>query len=330
MTLYLYYSGSNRSNLSAPLFGGQVRIILIRLIAMMTAIFTWWSLAPAFADQEPGLPKVLKVGFSSKVFPDIDNRDAKVAMELWARELSRSAGIPEAQVTIFRDAPELLGGVQRGGLHMVTMSAIEYLRYRDKIPLYPAFVAANKTGRNMEQLIIVHRNSGIQEVNELRGKSFAVLPRGKYEAAHIWLEVLLKRIGYADQKACFRQVKEFSKASQAIMGVFFRQVDGCVVSRGSFETCKTLNPQLGRELTIIAESKSLMGDVSCLSTSINESLKTSMDKAALHLQENSVGRQILTLFQIDRVVTFKNSDLNGTAELVAERERVQAKPVRKQ
>jgi phosphonate transport system substrate-binding protein len=276
------------------------------------------------------LPKVLKVGFSSNVFPEIDNSDAKVAMELWARELSRSAGISAAQVTIFRDSADLLNEIQRGRLHMVTMSAIEYMRYRDKIPLYPAFVAANKIGRNMEQLIIVHRKSGIKSVKELRGRSFAVLPTTKYVAAHIWLDVLLKRNGYADRNACFRQVKEFPKASQSILAVFFRQVDGCVVSRGSFETCKTLNPQLGKELLIIAESKSLMGDLSCLPTSIGESLKTAMEKAALHLQEDNVGKQILTLFQTDRVVTFKSSDMDGIVELLAELDRPPAKPAKKQ
>jgi ABC-type phosphate/phosphonate transport system substrate-binding protein len=329
MIVSLYKTGPFCGALSTPLIGGRVRHILKRMPVMLSLIFAFCSLAPAFADRDSGLPKVLQVGFSSKVFPDIDNRDAKVAMELWARELSRSAGIAEAQVTIFRDPAEWLGEVRRGRLHMITMPAIEYLRYRDKIPLYPAFVAANKTGRNMEQLIIVHRKSGIQTVKELRGKSFAILPPMKYEASQIWLELLLKRNGYSDQNTCFSQVKEFPKASQAIMGVFFRQIDGCIVSRGSFETCKTLNPQLGRELFIIAESKSLMGEVSCLTAGTGENLKTAMEKAALHLQENSLGRQILTLFQTDRVVTFKSSDLDGIAELLAERERVPATPARK-
>lgn len=326
----LKFSGWNRAGRSILLTGirdsynpGILNVILMLVYALC-------SMTPAYADRESGLPKVLEIGFSSKVFPDIDNRDVKVAMELWARELSRSAGIPDAHVTIFRDAHELLGEVRQGRLHMVTMSAIEYLRYHDNIPFYPAFVSDNKTGRNMEQLIIVHRNSGIKSVNELRGKSFAILPPAKYEAAHIWLDTIMKRIGFVDRNACFRQVKEFPKASQAIMGVFFRQVDGCIVSRGSFETCKLLNPQLGRELSIIAESKSLMGDISCLPVGISVRLKESMEKAALHLQENSVGKQILILFQIDRVVSFKNSDLNGTVELLAERERVPAKPARKQ
>jgi ABC-type phosphate/phosphonate transport system substrate-binding protein len=330
MKRYLNHSGWNRADRSGQLIGIRDRNTLGILSAMLTVILALCSFVPAFADREMDMPKVLLVGFSSKVFPDIDNRDAKVAMELWARELSRSAGIAEAQVTIFRDPAEWLGEVRRGRLHMVTMSAIEYLRYRDKVALYPAFVAANKTGWNMEQILIVHRKSGIQTVKELRGKSFAILPPAKYEAAHIWLEVLLKRTGYADRSAYFRQVKEFPKASQAIMGVFFRQVDGCVVSRGSFDTCKTLNPQLGQELFIIAESKSLMGDISCLPVSIGVKLKGAMENAALHLQENNVGRQILTLFQTDRVVAFKGSDLDGIVELLAERDRLTAKPTRKQ
>lgn len=271
------------------------------------------------------MPKVLLVGFSSRVFPDIDQRDAQVAMELWARELSRKSGIPAAQVTIFHDTAMLRKAVQRGMLHIVTMSAIEYLKVRDEISLNPAFVASTRVGRNMDQLLIVHRDSGIRKVKDLRDKSFAMLPSAKLEVARIWVNVLLRRNGIREGSACFCRVKEYTKASKAIMGVFFRQADATVVSRGTFETCRALNPQLGEELVILAESPSLMGNITCLSLSISAPFRSAIENAALHLHENSVGKQILTLFQIDRVIRFKGADLAGVEELLAEQARMRRK-----
>jgi ABC-type phosphate/phosphonate transport system substrate-binding protein len=165
-------------------------------------------------------------------------------------------------------------------------------------------------------------------VNELRGRSFAILSPLKYEAPLLWLDQLLKKQG-ADRNTYFRQVKEFQKASQALMATFFGQADGCLVSRGSFEICKTLNPQLGKELIIISESRSLMGEITCVPANVSEPLKAAFTKAALHLHENTVGRQILTLFQTDRVVMFKSSDMEGITDLLTAQMKPAAKPSRK-
>jgi phosphonate transport system substrate-binding protein len=285
------------------------------ILVLSTTFLLCWKVS-AHAESDPGMPKLLKAGFSSRVFPDVDNNDVRVAMELWAKELSRSAGIPAARVTIYRDASEWLSAVRQGELHIITITAMEYLRYKDKSQLIPSYNATNKTGAGMDQLVIVNRKSGIRSVNELRNKSFAILSPAKYEAPLLWLDILLKKQG-ADRNTFFRQVKEFPKASQAIMATFFSQTDGCLVSRNTYEICKTLNPQLGKELIIVAESKSLMGEITCVPTNVSEALKAAFTKAALHLHENTVGKQILTLFQTDQVVMFKGSDLEGITELLA-------------
>jgi ABC-type phosphate/phosphonate transport system substrate-binding protein len=305
-----------RIRVSSLLAGGCAGNVFATLIAVLvgTALLCWE--ASALAESDSGMPKVLKVGFSSRVFPEVDNNDAKVAMELWAKEISRGAGIPATRVTIFRDPAEWLAELRRGGLHIITLSPLEYMRYRDKAQLIPSYIATNKTGASMDQLVIVNRKSGIQSVHELRGKSFAILSPLKYEAPLLWLDLLLKKQG-SDRNTFFRQVKEFPKASQAIMATFFGQTDGCLVSRGAYEICKTLNPQLGKELLIVAESKSLMGDITCVPANIGDILKAAMTSAALHLHESIVGKQILTLFQIDKVVMFKSSDLDGITELLA-------------
>ena len=106
------------------------------------------------------------------------------------------------------------------------------------------------------------------------------------------------------------------------MAVFFGQADAAIVSRGALETAATLNPQIGNRIVVVSESKSLIGDFTCIPTSVNEKFKQSIEYAALHLHERTAGRQILTLFHIDRVVPFQPSYLDGTIELLRERDRL--------
>ena len=194
-------------------------------------------------------PPKLRVGFSARVFPDVDQRDAQVAMELWTRELARGMGIKTIPVTtIYKTPTDLLEAVKRGDLTIVTLPAIEYLQIRDKAPMTPLIVPSSNAGTARQYALIVRRDSGIRSITGLRDKSLIIPSFSKNQASHIWLHVLQMREIKQDRTLFFRQVSESSAASQAIMKVFFNHADAAIVSRGALETSKVLNPQIGREL----------------------------------------------------------------------------------
>ena len=276
------------------------------------------------------VPKVLRVGFSTRILSDIDPRDAQVAMELWTKELGRSMGInTELQTVIFRNTAGLLEAVKKGELTVVSLPAIEYLKIRDEVGLAPSIVSTNNAGTARQFVLITRRDSGIRTVADLQGRLILLPSPTKQEVSHIWLDVLLMREGKRDRSSFFRQVKEAPSASQAIMAVFFGHANGAIVNRGALEASKTLNPQIGSQLSVVAESKPLLGDITCIPITVNEKLKRSIEYAALHLHESTVGRQIFTLFHIDRTISFQPSYLDGISDLLRERNRLLAKLTRK-
>lgn len=280
---------------------------------------------PVLAASDDSLPAVLHVAFSSNVFPDIERCDAKLAMELWARELSRRVGIQKAKVTIYGKTDEVRDLIHRGEIHLVTMSSVEYLKYGRRLKILPAYVAANMVGRDAENLLVARRDSGIRTFRDLRGKTVSTLPAAKHAASLLWLNVLLMREGARKPTAYFRQLTELKKPSQAVMGVFFRRFDSALVSRGTFETCKLMNPQLGTQLIPVAESSSLSGSVSCIPNTVNQRLKRAMDSTATSLDKTSVGKQMATLFQIGAIVPVNPSHLSGLEELIREHDILRAR-----
>jgi ABC-type phosphate/phosphonate transport system substrate-binding protein len=221
-------------------------------------------------------------------------------------------------VTIFQNAPEIGAQVKRGDIHLLTLPAMEFIAQRGKLSIVPAFVAANKTGNSMENLLVVRRNSGFNSLRALKGRNLAMPPNAKNTAAAIWLNTLLLKEGVRQTSTFFANIIESPKPSQSLMGVFFKKFDGAVVTRSSFETCRTLNPQLGRDLAIIAESRSFAGEVTCLPEAISPQLRQAIHKAAGTLHESSVGKQMITLFQIDRVIPFRPEHLAGLEDLLRE------------
>ncbi len=306
--------------------GRRWHIRLLHTLACLFAGAVFLS-QPASGSANPrdDLPKVLHVAFSSRVFPDVDQRDARIAMELWARELSRKAGVPEAKVTLFNNPDEIRNLVRRGDIHLVTLPSIEYLAWRKELNMVPSYLAANKCGKDMEHILVVRRTSGISKVAQLKGKTIAIPTSAKLQTSSLWLKVLLLRQGIHDSQAYFGRFSETGKPSKSIMGVFFHQYHAAIVTRGSFETCTAINPQLGKDLAVIAESKSLPGDVSCIPENISARLRQSIDAAAITLHENAVGKQIMTLFHINRVIPYKASYMAGLEDLVREHDALMAK-----
>jgi len=303
-----------------------LRYAIMLFAALLVPTATLGGAPFSGAELQDVLPKVLRMGFSARILSDIDPRDAQVAMELWTKELGRSMGIKtELQTVIFKKTADMIEAVKKGELTILSLPAIDYLKIRDEARLTPSVVSTNNAGRGREFVLITRRDSGIRTVADLRGRVILLLSPTKLEVCHLWLDVLLMREGKRERSSFFRQVKEAPSASQAIMAVFFRQADASIVSRGALETCNTLNPQIGSQLFIVAESEPLLGDITCIPKTVNEKLKRAIEHAALHLHENIVGKQIFTLFHIDRTIPFQPSYLDGISELLREQTRLKTK-----
>ena len=95
------------------------------------------------------------------------------------------------------------------------------------------------------------------------------------------------------------------KASQAILPVFFNQLDAAVVVRSAFDVASDLNPQIDRHLKVLARSPRLVPVVVCLRESMPPFQKSGLISRALRLHETPGGLQTFTVFKMDRIVAWK-------------------------
>lgn len=269
------------------------------------------------ADEE------FRVGFTTGIFPDVDPQDAQVAMQLWTRQLASSVGLTtKAKTLIFTRTEDLLAAVNRGEMTIVSLSAMEYLRIRSTAAMTPALISQNSIGSKRRFLLITRRDSRVRTIRDLRGKTLTLPSRKKYSAGHIWLDVLLLKSGLPDAQIFCGQTSEATIASQAIMGVFFKRSDAAVVSRSALETSIALNPQLGQQLQVLTESPPLLGDLSCITNAVSPARRRAIEQAAVRLHETTTGKQLFTLFQMDRVIPFHPEHLTELEMLLKERERL--------
>lgn len=109
------------------------------------------------------------------------------------------------------------------------------------------------------------------------------------------------------------------QVSQAIIPVFWGQVEACIVTRYGFDTMIELNPQVGQMLQVLIISPKYVNALSCINKVIDEeSYREIIEETLRELHTEPEGRQILTLFKAEKFVLFEPSFLEHVENLLKE------------
>jgi hypothetical protein len=258
------------------------------------------------------------VGFSSSAFTEVDKNDAKVTTKLLGdmivRRYQGQSFKNQGETFIYENLSELENDVKAKKLDVVVVVSNEFLEIRNRLPIEPIMVSSREKSVYEELFLFVRGDSGIKKVKDLRGRPIMVA-KTQYGRVYLtWLETLLMQEGCYDISG----IRETRKPSQALMPVFFRQADACVVSRHYFEVNSELNPQILRELLSISNSPGLAGGVIAFRKDYNERHKEIMKNILASLHADAPGRQILLLFQMAKLVPFRPEYLNSMEALFKE------------
>ena len=268
-------------------------------------------------------PRRVRVGTVTEIYPGVNAADARAAMQLWIDALLGKTGGRYVGVSVVFDSIEgPIQAVLKGELEVVNLSSVDFLRARPQVALEPMAVGMFADGEvKQEFLLVTRRNGGLQRLADLRGKRLLVNPLD-WRVARLWLEVLLHQEGLLGSGVHLGEIVRAEGLSKQVLPVFFGQADACIVTARGLATLAELNPQLARQLAVLARSPAYLAYLTCLAPGLDEELHRDFMDMALNLHRDSAGRQMLTLFGLERTVSFKPEYLENLEELVAEYEQL--------
>ncbi|MCK5327016.1 MAG: PhnD/SsuA/transferrin family substrate-binding protein [Candidatus Latescibacteria bacterium] len=281
-----------------------------------------------YAGSEDGLSpdRMLRIGFSKSYFSDVGVRDAKAAIEVWAKEV---VGTAVAHYTpsavVFSTLRSMENAIRNGEVEMITLRSPDYLRIKDKVALEPVAIATVTETVGDEYVLLVHRDRDITGIGQLKDGAVFMQKMGQSSVARMWLDILLMKEGFFEKAPFFVRIEEVKKESQGVLKVFFKQAVACVVRRSTYDTMSELNPQIREQLTVLMRSPRYATDVFCFTNSLHGTDREHLKKACLRLERFPTGRQILTLFKQGRVLPFKSSYLESVEELFREYQDIKAR-----
>ncbi len=292
----------------------------ICLSASVVVIFLSSAIFAQTKEKKPlDNPRFLRIGYSSDTFTGVDLKDARMALEVWTEQLVSEVGKKYvAKTLIFEDFPLMLKAIRADEVEMVILSTLDYLKVEGSVALEPAFVGVSGSDPREEYVFLVNESEGIRTLRQLKNKRLIIEAGGRGKIALMWLDTLLLKAGLPQAKDFFREIKEVNNPSRAILPVFFKQSDACIVVRSAFDTMVELNPQVSKEIKVLHRSPGFLFTITFFHRNIDKEMQQEIRKSASNLQNNARGRQILTLFHIDRVIEFQPSYLENILALLQE------------
>lgn len=267
----------------------------------------------------------LTVGFSDKVFYDVSVTEARAATKIWIKKLIESINQkvedPGAKTIVFHDLPSIARALRAREADLLILVPLEYLELRKEVPLEPILTAIPGETLTYEYILLVRRDREFEDVDQLAGKELVMIDMWTRAAIpQFWLDTFLLKEGLPESRDFFSPVRKVDKNSQAVLLVFFGQADVCLVPLQTFKTMVELNPQLDRELVILARSPGFCYGLVCARQDVYEKFKDLIQEGLSIFSTDLRGQQLTTIFRLDELVPFQPDHLESVRKLTQEYE----------
>lgn len=279
------------------------------------------------AKVETDSVRVIRIGYAAGILSHVDGRDARVAIELWTTQLIGDLGLTlKTSAHSFPGLVSLGVAINNNGVDLVMLSALDFLRIKYQVALDPFLVGTTESGFNKQYVLLSHKDVQSDNLTFFKNKKMVIHTYSKSDdLPRLWLETLLMKNGITSITDFFKEITEAPIASSAILSVFFKQSDLCLVAQNAFQTAAELNPQLANDLKILDQSPGFLESVVCFRADYDEKMKQLIRDRSVIIQSYPKGEQILTLFQLKRMIHYEDSYVNSLETLLEEHDALQSK-----
>jgi ABC-type phosphate/phosphonate transport system substrate-binding protein len=284
-------------------------MIAASLVVWVGGLFIPAVLAAQDVETRQVAAAPIRVALSAGSFAGLNNNDVLAAIKTWAKAILKQRALDlEVETRIIDRPEELAEALWTGQADAASMSTNEFLELKAK----PEFIylPTKKHSFTEKYVILVHRDSGINDVADLRGRKLLLHNNSRMGLASAWVEGLQ---GFP--KTALVGMIRIDNASRIVLQVFFRQADACVVTSRVFEIASELNPQLQKELRVLATSPEVVPSVFFFRPGYESHDKDEFEAAMLVLHETPAGHQVLTMFQGDGLSKQPISCLESSQQL---------------
>jgi ABC-type phosphate/phosphonate transport system substrate-binding protein len=258
---------------------------------------------------------LFRVGFYVQSFSDVSRGDMEIAMKFWGEELGQQLDLT-TQVEMYDNIDNMAADFANGKINFIVGSPLSVIKHFKLDSLSDGFRAVNDT-RDFDSLVLVVRSDeGINSIKEAQGKRLVLL-KGD-ELASVFIDNLTRKSSGSDYNRFFESIVWATNSHRMVLDLFFKKADIALVYLKAYRLACELNPQIERQTQIIGTFSSFPRSIGFFHKDVDSSFRDYILTKALFIDQFPRGRQLLTLFNSEKLERSQVSDLNKVISLYDE------------
>ncbi len=267
--------------------------------------------------------QLLRVAVSTETLAGANVSDARAAYTMWIREVTKHMGSVHAEIVpeIFLPSDQLVSAIRHGSVDCYGITALEYVRVAELTD--PNFyLLQDYLADGMEYVLLVHNSSPFHKLADLRGAQILTHYHRDMVLLPAWLGTLLEANNLPPADQFFASQVSRDNVNQVALPVFFRRVDGACLARRSWDTAVELNPQLGRDVRVLAVSPRLVPIAVCFRVNSSATARHALLEAVTTITSLPAGQQIVAMYQAHAFVVRTSAVMKTAVDMVTRYQRL--------
>lgn len=285
------------------------------LIVLFVLLIVFPSLLFAQGSDD-GTKRGYRFIYSKELFFNTKTEDAIALTKIFTEKVKKQNGIEdEAEIVICKNDEELIDATKTN-FDFVLSTTVALVRLLKIGNVKPVLVNQTQGSYGFVYYLVTRKDKNINHLSDLKNRKLNILARSDGQTPSLWLEKILRDNKLPVKNKFFEEITFDYKPINILLPVFFNKLDAAVITKESFDVMCELNPNIKKDLNILATSKTLLFGVLSFDTKSKNKEREKFIYDILTTMENDAdGRQFLSLFSLDKIIPYKEEYLTKFMEL---------------
>lgn len=293
--------------------------IIIKSLVIILNIWATNAFYTVFAQSQN---KILKFGFYASIVHEGNISELDESFRHWVNAVQKNSSIEWfskalIKYRIYNTKMDLVNDIKNHNINFMNLSSLDFFALNLQNVVVPLLTTAKRLETKFEKYLLVTNNiSKYNETTDLTKTEIIIPKTYSLDLMKTWIQVELKD---KLNKKYFPGVKivESSKTeNETLHALFFKNAELTVVREGTFIFACELNPQLKRELKVIATSPNLINNFLGYVKDTDPTSYEVLTFEGLKLHQWLEGKQLLNLMQSECMHKVNLADMKETEVLI--------------
>jgi len=221
--------------------------------------------------------------------------------------LSGRTGI-NIEVDERKNYKNIIEAFEKKQAHIGSVSGLIYVKLKEELNVIPVVKTVEKGKDTYKSFIVVRKDSGLKNFDDLRGKKFAFVDK-KSTSGYLFPRIMMADLGVTKLEDYFSHVVFLDDHISSIISIYNGYVDGGVVSSFVFDSPEAKKYQ--KDLTVIMETGDIPISCFIVRSDLPEEDVKKIKDAFLDIGKSDETTDLRKILRVDGYVEAEDSDYNS-------------------